>query len=229
MFQVVSLAVFALLVARLLRAPAGSWRWIAAAAVAVLAGSQLLPEGNAFRADVAGSLRSLFWVGVAAIPVAAYAVMIRRLRRRTGAIGTAPAPTTRPRGLVQFSDDSALAAETAAALAGEAAAALPGDRLSLGWRDEDGTLAGHLRLRIADGAAEIEMLRVSPTVRRQGIGAALLRAGEGEAAARGAARIGALVADWQAPGFFAGAGYAAAPPHLVGGGLERRWMEKALA
>jgi ribosomal protein S18 acetylase RimI-like enzyme len=230
-FQVLSLTAFALLLARMLRAPAGSWRYIVAAAVAVLAGSQLLPAGNAFRADVAGSARGLFWLGLAAIPVALYAGWLRRLRQRTG-VDTAlrgGADVARPHGLVQFRQDATLAAETRAALETETDAAAPGDRLSLGWRGDDGALLGHLRLRVAGNAAEIEMLRVAPEARRQGIGAALLRAGEGEAASRGASRIGALIADWQVPDFFAAAGYAEGPAHAIGGGRHRRWMEKALA
>jgi ribosomal protein S18 acetylase RimI-like enzyme len=229
MFAVLSLTLFALLLARLLRAPAGTWRYILAAAAVVLLGSQLLPAGNAFRADVAGSLRTLFWLGLAAIPVGFYAAWVRRLRQRSGVDeARKPASGPRPQGLVQFPRDEALAAETGDALAAEAAAVLPQERLSLGWRDAQGALAGHLRLRLAGDAAEIEMLRIAPEARGQGIGASLLRAAEGEARARGAARIGALVTDWQAPGFFERAGFVGAEAHGLGRGQQRRWMEKTL-
>lgn len=229
MFAVFSLTLFALLLARVLRAPGGTWRYIIAAAVAVLAASQLLPAGNAFRADVAGALPTLFWLALAAIPVALYAAWVRRLRQRSGLdTGHGPRAGSRPHGLVQFPDDAPLVAETGAALDAQAAAARPCVPVSLGWRGADGALAGHLRLQLAGEVAEIEMLRVAPAARRQGIGAALLRAAEGEAQARGAARIGALVADWQVPEFFAKAGYAGAAAHGIGRGQQRRWMEKTL-
>jgi ribosomal protein S18 acetylase RimI-like enzyme len=226
-FLVAAFTVFALLLARLAGAPRGSWRYILGAAALTLGASQLLPEGNAFRADVAGSARTLFWFGLAMIPVGIYALWVRRLRTRAG--GGADAEPARPRGLVQFPRDAALVAETAAALGAETDAALPGPRLSLGWRDADGALAGHLRLRVHAEVAEIEMLRVVPDRRGRGFGTALLRAAEGEAAAQGATRIGTEVGDWQAPGFLARAGYAAGPEIALGGGRSRRWMEKALS
>lgn len=227
MVQVVALTVFALLLARVLRSPPGAWRWVLGGAAAVLVGSQLLPEGSSFRADVASSGRTLFWIALGLAPVAAYAVAVRGLRRRAGTdTGLAPRPS--PRGLVQFPQDATLAAETAMALAEEAAAALPGARVSLGWRGGDGSLEGHLRLRLCGDRAEVEMLRVAPNARGRGVGRDLLRAGEREAAAQGARRIGALVGDWQAPGFFASAGFTADAPHDLGGGMRRRWMEKAL-
>jgi len=225
--QVAALTIFALLLARVLRAPAGAWRWVLGVAAAALIGSQLLPASNAFRADVAGSARTLFWVGLGLAPLAAYAVVLRKLRRRAGAdAGLAPRPS--PRGLVQFPEDAALAADTAAALAGETAAALTGAPVSLGWRGEDGALEGHLRLRLRGDRAEIEMLRVAPGARGRGVGRDLLRAAEREAGERGARRIGALVGDWQAPEFFARSGFAADAAHDLGGGVRRQWMEKPL-
>jgi len=226
MFQVLAAAVFAILLARVVRAPAGTWRWVVGAAGAALVASQLLPEGNIWRQDVAGSTRMLFWLGLGLAPVAAYAVVVAAVRRRVGtAAGLAePAPPPRPRGLVRVDSDAALAAETAAASAAEDAAARSGARLSLGWRGEDGAMEGHVRLCVAGGLAEVEMLRVAPPARRRGVGRALLRAAEGEARALGALRIGALVGFWQAPGFFAALGYAAAGGDAGG----RRWMEKPL-
>jgi len=223
--QVAALTVFAVLLARVAGAPRGSWRYVLGAAALALAASQTLPEGNAFRADVAGSARTLFWVGLGLIPVAAYAVLVRRLRRRSGSDAADPPP--RPQGLVQFADDDALAADTAAGLAAETGA-MQGDPVSLGWRAADGSLAGHLRLRIRGDAAEIEMLWVEPGQRRRGVGSALLHAAEGEAAARGARTSGALVGDWQAPGFFKCAGYSSGEAHCLGAGRSRAWMEKRL-
>ncbi len=216
MVAIAAIAVFALVAARALGAPPGTWRYVLAAVGLAAAASQLLPAGNPYRADLAGWARVGFWVGLGLIPVAAYALWVRGLRRRSGV--DAPVAEIRPLGLVQFSEDGALAAETAAALAAET----PGTRVSLGWRGAAGALDGHLRLRVAGALAEVELLRVAPEARGRGVGSALLRAAEGEAAARGAARIGAVVADWQAPGFFVRAGYGAAAPG------PRRWMEKPL-
>jgi ribosomal protein S18 acetylase RimI-like enzyme len=214
---VLSATAFVLLAARLLGAPRGTWRYVLAAAALALAASQLLPQGNPYRGEVAGWARASLWIALALVPVGLYALWLRSLRRQAG-LGAPEAAPSRPRGLVQFDDDAALAAETAAALAAEA----PGARLSLGWRGADGALEGHVRLRIAGEAAEIEMLRVAPHARRRGVGAALLRAAEGEATARGARRIGAVVGEWQVPEVFARAGYA------DGGATTRRWMEKPL-
>lgn len=226
MVQVAAFTLFALLLARLVGAPRGSWRYVLGAAAAVLVVSQALPEGNAFRQDVAGSARALLWIGLAAAPIAAYAVVLRGLRRRTGV--DAPPQAAHPEGLVQFPDDAALSADTGTALVAETEAALSGERVSLGWRAEDGGLAGHLRLRLRGDVAEIEMLRVEPDRRGRGVGAALVRAAELEARARGARRIGLLAGDWQAPEFFAREGYAAGAAHDLGGGRTRRWLEKAL-
>jgi ribosomal protein S18 acetylase RimI-like enzyme len=217
MVPILALALFALLLARALQAPPGTWRWIVGAAALALVASQLLPAGHPYRVDLAGSARLALWIGLAAVPVAAYALWLRGLRRRSGVAAAPERP--RPRGLVQFAEDAALAAETAAALEAEA----PGRRLSLGWRGADGGLEGHLRLRVAGELAEVEQLRVAPAARRRGVGRALLGAAEGEAAGLGARRIGAAVADWQAPEFFAAAGYAPGPAAGA-----RRWMEKAL-
>lgn len=222
MTGVVAATVCALLAARILGAPRGTWRYVLAAAALALAASQLLPEGAAYRREVSEAARLALWLGIGAIPVGFYALWVRSLRRRAGGRAPAPAPS-RPRGLVQFGEDAGLAAETAAALAAEA----PGVRLSLGWRGPDASLEGHVRLRVAGEAAEIEMIRVAPGARRRGLGGALLRAAEGEATARGARRIGAVVGDWQAPGFFAACGYAA-PAGGGSGAGGRVWVEKAL-
>ncbi|MBP7002634.1 GNAT family N-acetyltransferase [Amaricoccus sp.] len=216
---VIVLSVLALLVARLVGAPRRAWRYVAVAAALALGASLLAPRGDPYRAEVAAWARAAVWTGAGLAPVAAYALWVRSLRRQSGAAAVAEAPPSRPRGLVQFDDDAALAAETAAALAAEA----PGARVSLGWRGADGGLEGHVRLRVAGETAEIEMLRVEPAARGRGVGGALLRAAEGEATARGARRIGAAVGEWQSPGMFARAGYVP-----VGGPAVRRWLEKPL-
>ena len=130
---------------------------------------------------------------------------------------------------MQIADDAALVAETAEALARLAEPALgPPAPLSLAWRAEDGTLAGHLRLRRAAETAEIEALIVAERFRRQGIGTRLLRAAEGEARGRGLGRIAATVGSWQVPEFFAAAGYRAEAEHDLGGGVRCIRMEREL-
>lgn len=219
MALILALSAFALVLARALGAPPGTWRYVAAGAAAAAVASQLLPSGHPLRVDLVAVAQAGFWLGLAAIPVGAYALWVRGLRRRAGT--DAPgADAARPVGLVQFAEDAALAAETATALAAEA----PGARLSIGWRGESGALEGHLRLRVAGDLAEIELLHVAEDARGRGVGGALVRAAEGEAVALGARRIGAAVAPWQSPAFFARARYEAGD-----GSGPRRWMEKRLA
>ena len=130
---------------------------------------------------------------------------------------------------MQIDDDAALTADTAAALIADEAAALGrARRLSLAWRAEDGALAGHIRLRQTGATAEIEALRVTPAHRGQGIGSRLLAAAETEARARGLARLAVAPGSWQAPGFFARAGYVTVAERDLGGGARRLWMERAL-
>lgn len=193
------------------------WLWGPAllGAALIMLSTLLLPAGHPRRTETAAWAQVLFWLALAAAPIWAYALWVRKLRRRTGA-DEAPAV---PQGLVQFPRDAALAAETAAALLAEA----PGARLTLGWRDEAGALQATLRLRIEADLAEVELFRVAPEARRQGLGARLLAAAEREAAIRGAARIGALVAPWQGASAFRRAGYL---PGAEAGG--RLWLEKAL-
>lgn len=195
------------------------WLWGPAllGAALIMLSTLLLPAGHPRRIETAAWAQVLFWLALAAAPIWAYALWVRKLRRRTG-VDDAPSAAV-PRGLVQFPRDAELAAETAAALLAEA----PGARLTLGWRDEAGALQATLRLRLQADLAEVELFRVAPEARRQGLGARLLQAAEREAAIRGAARIGALVAPWQGASAFRRAGYL--PGDEAGG---RLWLEKAL-
>lgn len=228
MAGVLAFTAFALLLARVMRAPRGTWRYILGAAALVLAGSQLLPAAHPFRADVAGSAQTLFWLGLALLPVALYAWVLRGVRRRTGAARAAP-PARRPVGLVQIADDAALLRDTRAALAEEAAALPdPPATLSLGWRTEEGELAGHGRLRRLGVVVEVEALWVAPGQRRQGIASRLLAALESEARNGGAARAFAAVESWQVPGFFERSGYRVTAARDIGAGHSRAWMEKEL-
>lgn len=223
MVQVVFFAIFALLLARVMRAPRGTWRWILAAAAAVLAGSQLLPEGNAFREDVRGSLAALGWLALGLVPVALYALVIRHLRARTGVdAGRGPA---RPSGLVLIPEDAGLARDTARALAGEGLGS--GETLSVGWRDGAGALTGHARLRLGPGEADLEMLWVAPDARGAGIGSRLLGQAEAEARERGAGRLVAT-AGGAGSRFLEARGFTAYGTLAAGAGPERRHLVKAL-
>ena len=226
MLAIVALTALALLAARLAGAPAGSWRPILAVAAAATLGALLLPSGHPLRLDPAASVATLGWLAGLLVPLALYALWLRALRRRA-----APgAATAHPTGLVQIADDVALVAETVAALADDTTAALgPLRPLSLAWRADDGTLAGHLRLRQTGATAEIEALRVAEAHRGQGIGSRLLAAAETEARARGLARLAVAPGGWQAPGFFARAGYVTVAERDLGRGARRLWMERTLS
>jgi ribosomal protein S18 acetylase RimI-like enzyme len=229
LFLVVSLTVFALLVARVVRAPRGTWRFIVAAAMLVVAAAFLLPPDNAFRRDIAASVSNLAWLGVAMIPVGAYALVLRRLRRRTGADGLRQA-SAHPRGVVRIVDDAALIKDTRAALDAEAqmlTGCKTGD-FSLGWRAEDGRLSGHVRVRLECGLADVEMLWVRSENRRQGIGTRLWAAAEAELRAAGAERVVVNVADWQVPKFFDRQGFREAARVPMTDGRTRKIMEKVL-
>ena len=84
MTALLALTAFALLLARLLRAPRGTWRLILAAAVLLALAGQLLPPGTPYRI-APEVLRAWGWVLLAALPFAAYGLLIRHLRHRTGA------------------------------------------------------------------------------------------------------------------------------------------------
>jgi GNAT superfamily N-acetyltransferase len=190
MIQVLSLTVFALLLARVMRAPRGTWRYIVGAAALVLAASQLLPPGNAFRADVADSASGLLLLGLALAPVAGYALLVRSIRRRTLA-DERPAAPGHPVGLVLIAEDGALARDTEQALEAETGEAT--ERLSVGWRDPAGALVGHARLRLRRGLADLELLWVAEEARGQGIGRRLIDGAAAEARRRGASGLVASV------------------------------------
>lgn len=231
MASIIFLALAAMVFARILRLPRGTWRYILAGAAAVALATQLLPQGHPLRTDVAESARNLGWVGLGLVPVAIYAVFLARLRRRMGV--AAPKTASQPRypvGLVQIAGDAQLAAETETRLAAETAAALgTAPRLrSLAWRAEDGSLAGHLRLAVLREVCEIHALRVDPAHRGAGIGTRLLAAAEEIAREEGARVMIARAGSWQAPGLFARAGYTTAWERAIGGGAAWFQMEKNL-
>jgi GNAT superfamily N-acetyltransferase len=219
MLQVAFFTIFALLLARVMRAPRGTWRWILGAAAAVLAASQLLPAGNAFRENVRGSIDEAFWLAAVAVPVVGYALLVRQIRRRTGV--ARPASVPRRIGLVLVADDAALARDTVRLLAAEEGA----EMLSVGWRDPEGAMAGHARLRLGGELADLELLWVAPGERGRGIGGRLLAQAETEARERGAARLAATAGE-------AGAGFLARRGFAVYGRLEgagRSHLVKVLA
>lgn len=228
MLQVMSLTVFALLVARIAHAPPGSWRYILGAAALALLASQLLPAGHPWRVDLVAGAGTLGWLALVAAPVAGYALVIRGLRRRTGV--DAPSRPRHPTGLVRIADDAALAADTRAALDEETRAATgrAPETVSLAWRGDDGSLLGHARLTVMAADAQLLMLWVAAPSRRQGIGGRLLAAAEDEARDRGAARLTAEVGSWQGPGFLTQRGFRQTARSDLGGGLERLALTKEL-
>lgn len=233
MFLIALFTIAALAVARILRAPRLTWLYILAFAAAVTAATQLLPRGHPLRSDVAESSRNLAWFALGLVPVVIYALVLRKVRLRTGAAQPrrrGPAASAR-RGLVQIREDDALSAETQAALSRETAASL-GDAprlVSLGWRAVDGAMAGHLRLSILGGSAEILLMRVDEALRGTGIGTELLRGAETLARENAARRLHLRVGSWQDAGFFDHAGFRRIGTPSPGDGAEWIWMEKDLA
>lgn len=228
MIQILSLVAFGLLLARFARAPRGTSRFILAGGVALIAATQLLPEGNSYRSSVAASLRTFGWLALLLIPIGLYALGIRQLRRRSG-VDAPRAQGLRPTGLVQIAEDAGLRAETRARLdaqAGDAAGQGPWTR-SLAWRAEDGSLVGHLALRGQADLAEIEMLHVDPAHRGKGIARTLCDAAAGEAQDMNMKAIGAWVANGDARTAFTRMGFDAVPPRAEARLL--RWMERNLA
>lgn len=224
MIQILLLAALALLIARIARAPKRSWRFILAGALALMAATQLLPDGNPYRTSVAGSGRALGWLVLILIPIALYAFALRHLRRRNG-LDADHAPRAKRVGLVQILEDDALRAVTSAKLTAEAEA--PSRQgSSLAWRAEDGSVAGHLALRLRIGLAEIEMLHVDPAHRRTGIARRLCDAAAEQAREMGMTAIGAWVAEGAAREAFARMGFA--PAHSTGA-RSLAWMERGLA
>jgi len=225
-FLIAILTLFALLLARVVGAPKNAWKLILIGAGFLTLGSQFLARGHPMRVDLVTTAQVGFWVGLAMIPVGIYAIFLRRLRRRTGADRLNDAKPRRT-GLVRIDDDRALAADTRAALEDET----PGGAgtMSLAWRDPDGALVGHIRLRRFAEAAEIETIRVAPDRRGDGIGGRLLSAAERELRADGVTRMLAAPGDWQAPEFFARAGYRVEGTDALGGGRSRLRISKDLA
>lgn len=232
MFLILSLCLFGLLVARVAEAPKGTWRYIAGAGVLAVLASQLLPAGHPLRVDLAGSARDLGWLVVVAAPIAVYGLVLRRLRRRTGADRLRA--EVHPQGLVVITQDARLAIDTETALAGDALAALGAGAvdlpLSLGWRDENGALVGHLRMQRVGGTSEILVLRVAPAQRGKGIGGELIRGALAEAGSAGATRVAVRLADWQTAGAraFARAGFQESG-RIGAEGDGWVWMERAAA
>ncbi len=188
MFAVLSITVFLLLLARLLRAPASMSCLILAVVVLILAGSQLLPPGTALREEVRASAVPLFWIGIATVPIAGYVLAIRAIRRRTL---PERAPVPAPTGLVLIPDDAALARDTEAAITAETG--IRDQHLSVGWRDAEGTLVGHTRLRLRGPHADLDLLWVAPAARGHGIGGRLIAQAGEEARRRGARTLDATV------------------------------------
>lgn len=83
----------------------------------------------------------------------------------------------------------------------------PADRLLALERDDVGEIVAGINGWVWGGTAEVDLLWVEESRRRRGRGAALLAAFEREAARRGATQVVLDTADFQAPAFYARAGY----------------------
>lgn len=97
-------------------------------------------------------------------------------------------------------------------------------------RDADGRVVGGAVGRTWGACCELQQLWVDPARRRQGLGAALVRAFEARAAARGCTDAYLETFDFQAPRLYAALGYSVAHtldvyPH----GIARHLMVKRLA
>lgn len=94
--------------------------------------------------------------------------------------------------------------------------------------DAGGAVLGTCRL-LPDGTAlKLGRMAVAPGARRRGIGLALLRAADEEAAAAGVACI-TLAAQLDAVPLYERAGYGARGDVFLDAGIEHVWMDKARA
>ena len=94
----------------------------------------------------------------------------------------------------------------------------------------DGRVVGGAVGRTWGGCAELQQLWVRSELRRQGLGAQLVRAFEQRAAQRGCTLVYLETFSFQAPRLYASLGYEMR--HTVGGyapGIEKHWMVHVLA
>jgi len=96
-------------------------------------------------------------------------------------------------------------------------------------RDGDGAVLGGAVGRRWGECAELQQLWVRPELRRQGLGARLVRAFEQHAAARGCCRVYLESFSFQAPRLYRALGYEVR--HTIAGygpGIEKHWMVREL-
>lgn len=196
-------------------------------AVATIPLSQLLPATSVFRQQIGQSLGAFLFLAVLSIPVLFYALLIRRLRSR--ADEAAPKPPPR-QGLGLIEDDEALNSDMHARLQAfnTETAGITRDTFSIIYRDTDGEIVASVRVALLGGQAELRTLWVSPEVRRQGIGAIVVRAAEEEARARGAQLLVLNTFSWQTPAFYEHLGFQRGYTRAVPEAGEQYFYEKAL-
>lgn len=186
-----------------------------------------LAPSQVFRAQIGQSVVAIFWLAVFLTPILLYALVIRRARRR---VRGDKKPAQPEPGLRIIEQDDALFAEQLAKLVA-VNSQQPGyarDQFSLAWRGQNGEVVGALRVTIFMGLAEIRVLHVDPAHRGAGIGAALLRGAEEEAARRGAHLATLHTFSWQVPEFYRRAGWQEVRTLPLAAGAQQHIFEKTL-
>lgn len=185
----------------------------------------ILSASPVFRANMAGAIAVLFVLGLLALPVMFYAIVLRRIRRRN-----APTPNPQPAGLRLIEQDDALFRETLKHLRDENARQPDYSRqtFSIAWRDERGAVLASVRCEILMGLAEMRALYVQPEMRAKGLGRQVLQAALDEAKSRGSARALLHTFDWQVPDFYRHLGWTRTGEVSYPAGPRRIQFEKQL-
>ncbi len=180
-------------------------------------------------AALIGWARALAILGLIAIPILAYALLVRRLKQRNAP--PKPKAPAHPTGFVLIEDDAALTQEALAKLIAANRKAFPSERqeFSIAHRDEAGKITASGRVNLHMGLAEFRRIWVEPEARGTGLGSAILKQMEAEAVSRGATRAALDTFSWQAEGFYTKLGYTPYARLAYPAGPERISLQKDLA